>query len=79
VNSLLCSKKARILSGELFGDDILFIKYTDPGYTLFKKVSDELVRFRKLKGFDPKIILLEIVNHITFLLMIKKNPKLWKI
>lgn len=61
VNSLLCSKKARILSGELFGDDILFIKYTDPGYTLFKKVSDELVRFRKLKGFDPKIILLE--NH----------------
>lgn len=64
VNALLCSKNARSLSGKLFGDDILFIEYIDPGYVLFKKVSDELVRYRKLKGCDPKIILIE--NHGIF-------------
>ena len=64
VNSLLCSKKARSLSKKLFGDDALFIEYIDPGYVLFRKVSDELIRYRKLKGCDPKIILIE--NHGIF-------------
>lgn len=61
VNSIMCSKKAKEKSFELFGDDILFIEYTDPGYVLFKKVAGELNNFRVKKGFDPKIILLE--NH----------------
>ena len=49
---------------KLFGDDILFIEYVDPGYILFRKISDELVHYRKLKGCDPKIILIE--NHGIF-------------
>jgi len=64
VNSLLCSKNARELSYKLLGNEILFIEYTDPGYVLFKKVSDEIKKFHNTYGFDPKIILLE--NHGIF-------------
>jgi len=61
VNSLLCSKKARELSYKILGNDILFIEYIDPGYVLFKKVSEEIQAFVKKNQFIPKIILLE--NH----------------
>jgi len=61
VNAVTCSKQARKYAFELFGNDMLYVPYTDPGYVLFKKVSDELAGFRNAKGFDPKIILLE--NH----------------
>ncbi len=61
INSLLCSNKAKKLSFEILGKDILFIEYTDPGYVLFKKVSEELKVFIKGRKFIPKIILLE--NH----------------
>lgn len=64
VNAVLCSKNARSLSVKLFGDEILYIEYVDPGYILFRKISDELVHYRKLKGYDPKIILIE--NHGIF-------------
>ncbi len=64
VNALLCSKNARSLSSKLFGSDILFIEYVDPGYVLFKKVLDELVRYRKIRSCDPKVILIE--NHGIF-------------
>ncbi|MBN2519514.1 MAG: class II aldolase [Bacteroidales bacterium] len=61
INSLLCSNKAKKLSFEILGKDILFIEYADPGYVLFKKVSEELKVFKKGRKFIPKIILLE--NH----------------
>jgi rhamnose utilization protein RhaD (predicted bifunctional aldolase and dehydrogenase) len=64
VNSLLCSKNARSLSEKLFNGDSLFIEYVDPGYILFKKISDELALYRKIKSCDPKIILIE--NHGIF-------------
>jgi len=64
VNSLLCSKNARSLSEKLFGYDALFIEYVDPGYILFRKISDELVIYRRLRSCDPKIILIE--NHGIF-------------
>ncbi len=64
VNSLLCSKNTRSLSEKLFGGDTLFIEYVDPGHTLFKKISDELRLYRKLRSCDPKIILIE--NHGIF-------------
>ncbi|UCH14207.1 MAG: class II aldolase [Bacteroidales bacterium] len=64
VNALLCSNNARSLSAKLFGSDILYIEYVDPGYVLFKKVSDELVRYRKIRSCDPKVILIE--NHGIF-------------
>ena len=64
LNALLCSKSARSQSTELFGREALFIEYTDPGYILFKKVLDEIHKYRKENAIYPKIILLE--NHGVF-------------
>ncbi len=64
VNALMCSNKAKQVSAELFGKDMLFIEYTDPGYTLFKKVAYEIAHFRTERKFMPKIIFLE--NHGIF-------------
>ncbi|MBN1181210.1 MAG: class II aldolase [Bacteroidales bacterium] len=63
-NSLLCSQNAEKYCKDLFGDDALYIEYTDPGYILFKKVARELENFRNKKGYDPKMIMLE--NHGIF-------------
>jgi len=64
VNGLLCTVNSRGKVAELFGNDILYVEYTDPGYVLFKKVSSSLLKFEKAKGFFPQIILLE--NHGVF-------------
>ena len=63
VNGLMCSKDAEKTCGELF-PDALYIPYTDPGYTLFKKVYDKIMAYRKERGFDPKVIFLQ--NHGIF-------------
>lgn len=61
VNALLCAAGAREKTEELFGNDILYIEYTDPGYTLFIKTSQELNRYRHLHGSEPQVIFLQ--NH----------------
>lgn len=37
VNALLCARNSARISQELFGNEALYIGYTDPGYVLFKK------------------------------------------
>lgn len=64
VNALMCSKNAAAASKELFGDDALFIPYTDPGYVLFKKVATEIKHYTDKFGKSPQIIFLE--NHGVF-------------
>jgi len=64
VNALMCSNKAESICAELFGDQSLFIPYTDPGYILFKKVETEIARFTSKFGKAPQIIFLE--NHGVF-------------
>lgn len=64
INGLLCSRNARSLTSQLFGDKVLFVPYIDPGYTLFKKLHSEIASFREKKGGDPQIIFLE--NHGVF-------------
>lgn len=64
VNGLLCSRSAKTLSNQLFGERVLFVPYTDPGYTLFKKLEEDIIDYRNKFGDDPKIILLE--NHGVF-------------
>ena len=64
VNGLTCSVKAREKSAELFGEEVLFIEYINPGYTLFLKVFDEVKRYMLKFGKQPKIIFLE--NHGVF-------------
>ena len=64
VNGVMCAVNARLVCNELFGDEVLFIEYTDPGYVLFKKVETEIVRYKSRMGSAPKIIFLE--NHGVF-------------
>jgi NAD(P)-dependent dehydrogenase (short-subunit alcohol dehydrogenase family) len=40
------------------------VTYTDPGYTLFKKLESEIISYREKFSHDPKIIFLE--NHGSF-------------
>lgn len=64
INGLLCSRNAKTLCTKMFGDEALFVPYTDPGYTLFKKLENDIAEYRGKQGDDPKIILLE--NHGSF-------------
>ena len=61
VNALMCSNNGASMCHKLFGDQSLFIPYTDPGYILFKKVETEIAAFTTKYGHAPKIIFLE--NH----------------
>lgn len=63
VNGLMCSKDAETLCAHFF-PDALYIPYTDPGYTLFKKVYDKIKEYRKEHGCDPAVIFLQ--NHGIF-------------
>jgi rhamnose utilization protein RhaD (predicted bifunctional aldolase and dehydrogenase) len=64
VNALMCSINAEKICYELFGDQALFIPYTDPGYILFKKVETEIHQFTLKFAKAPQIIFLE--NHGVF-------------
>jgi NAD(P)-dependent dehydrogenase (short-subunit alcohol dehydrogenase family)/rhamnose utilization protein RhaD (predicted bifunctional aldolase and dehydrogenase) len=63
VNGLMCSRDAESLCAHFF-PEALYIPYTDPGYTLFKKVFDKIQSYRKQHGMDPKVIFLQ--NHGIF-------------
>ncbi len=64
VNALMCSQNAAKLTKEIFGSDVLFIPYTDPGYVLFKYIEKSLVEFREINQCEPNVIYLE--NHGVF-------------
>lgn len=63
VNGLMCSKNAEALCKELF-PEALYIEYTDPGYTLFKKVYDRIQAYKAANGAEPSVIFLQ--NHGVF-------------
>ena len=46
VNGVLCSRNAKHMISDLFGEEALFVPYTDPGYTLFKKLESEIEKYR---------------------------------
>jgi rhamnose utilization protein RhaD (predicted bifunctional aldolase and dehydrogenase)/NAD(P)-dependent dehydrogenase (short-subunit alcohol dehydrogenase family) len=64
VNGILCSRNGRNITLKLFGEKVLFVPYTDPGYTLFKKLEKEILGYRDKFGRDPQVIFLE--NHGVF-------------
>ncbi len=64
VNGLLCARDSKNAVEKLFGDEVLYVEYTDPGYVLFKAVDEGLKEFRAEKGKEPHIIFLE--NHGVF-------------
>ncbi len=63
VNGLMCSVDAAAACARLF-PDALYVPYTDPGYTLFKKVCDKIRAYRKEHGHEPEVIFLQ--NHGIF-------------
>ena len=63
VGGLMCSKDAAERCAQLF-PDALYIPYTDPGYTLFKKVYDKVGEYKKAHGKEPQVIFLQ--NHGIF-------------
>lgn len=64
VNALMCSQNAEKLTFEIFGKEIVYVPYTDPGYILFKQVEKDLTAFRKAFSKEPKLIFLQ--NHGIF-------------
>ena len=63
VGGLMCSAHAEQKCAELF-PEALYIAYTDPGYTLFKKVYDKIQSYKKANGHEPQVIFLQ--NHGIF-------------
>ncbi len=63
VNGLMCSVNAEAACKELF-PGALYIEYTDPGYTLFKKVYDRIKAYKAANGKEPQVIFLQ--NHGIF-------------
>jgi len=64
VNGLTCSARGEQLARELFGDDMLWIPSTNPGYILSKIVKDAYAAHAARTGTNPSFILLQ--NHGIF-------------
>ena len=64
VNGLMCGNEVEKYLDELFGDQVVYIPYIDPGYVLFKEVEKQLSKFKAEKGKAAQIIFLQ--NHGIF-------------
>jgi rhamnose utilization protein RhaD (predicted bifunctional aldolase and dehydrogenase)/NAD(P)-dependent dehydrogenase (short-subunit alcohol dehydrogenase family) len=64
INSLLCSKEAEAKARTIFGESVLFLFYTEPGFVLAKKIKGKLDKYLKKKEHIPKVVLVE--NHGVF-------------
>ncbi|MGO9307871.1 MAG: SDR family NAD(P)-dependent oxidoreductase [Spirochaetia bacterium] len=61
VNALTCSARAEKTAREIFGDEALWVPYTDPGYLLAKLMEEKLKAYRETHRGDPRIVLMQ--NH----------------
>ena len=64
VNGLMCGNEAEKEMTRLFGNEAIYIPYTDPGYTLFKEVDNQIHNYRKQYRKEPSILFLQ--NHGIF-------------
>ena len=61
-NMVACSKGGEQIAEEIFGDEVTWAPYVDPGYVLAKALSGALADFRRRTGRDaPEAVILE--NH----------------
>lgn len=61
-NALTCCNRGEELTAEWFGDDVLWTPYVDPGFTLGKKLGEDLAAYQRRTGRDcPDAILMQ--NH----------------
>jgi NAD(P)-dependent dehydrogenase (short-subunit alcohol dehydrogenase family)/rhamnose utilization protein RhaD (predicted bifunctional aldolase and dehydrogenase) len=61
INALTCSARAESTVRELFGKEVLWVPYTDPGYRLAKRMEEDLKSYRSAHGGDPRVVLMQ--NH----------------
>ena len=61
VNALTCGEQAESMVRQLFGRDVLWVPYTDPGYRLAKVMEEALARYRGEHHADPRVVLMQ--NH----------------
>lgn len=64
VNGLMCSQQAEKEMIRLFGNEAIYIPYTDPGYTLFKEVENQINAYREKYQKEPAVLFLQ--NHGIF-------------
>ena len=64
VNALMCSQNAEVKTKELFGNNALYIPYSDPGFVLFKIIKEKILEYRKRNGKDPQVVFIQ--NHGVF-------------
>lgn len=64
VNGLMCSNQAAEKTLEIFGEEVLYIPYTDPGYILFVAIAGEIKKYKAKFNKEPQIVLLQ--NHGVF-------------
>jgi NAD(P)-dependent dehydrogenase (short-subunit alcohol dehydrogenase family)/rhamnose utilization protein RhaD (predicted bifunctional aldolase and dehydrogenase) len=61
INALTCANDAEAKIRELFGEDILFVPYCNPGYLLFARTGNLLESWRMKHKADPQVIFIQ--NH----------------
>jgi NAD(P)-dependent dehydrogenase (short-subunit alcohol dehydrogenase family)/rhamnose utilization protein RhaD (predicted bifunctional aldolase and dehydrogenase) len=61
VNALTCGTRGEQAAREVFGDQAVWVPYTDPGYLLAKLMEEKLKAYRAAHRGDPRIILMQ--NH----------------
>lgn len=64
VNAITCSNQAEHTIRSMFGNEVLYVPFVDPGYVLFNKIRQMLEEWRKTHSSDPNYIFLE--NHGVF-------------
>lgn len=64
VNGLMCSNQAAEKTLEIFGKEVLYIPYTDPGYILFIAIDEEIKKYKTKFNKEPQIVMLQ--NHGIF-------------
>jgi NAD(P)-dependent dehydrogenase (short-subunit alcohol dehydrogenase family)/rhamnose utilization protein RhaD (predicted bifunctional aldolase and dehydrogenase) len=64
VNALMCSQNAEVKTKELFGNNALYIPYSDPGFILFKIIREKIFEYHQQEGNDPQVVFIQ--NHGVF-------------
>ena len=64
VNGLMSSVNVEAETQRIFGDKVLYVPFGNPGYSLYKSVSDGVADYVAKHGFEPKVVMLQ--NHGIF-------------
>ena len=64
VNGLMCSNHAEEKTLKLFGEKVLYVPYSDPGFVLFTLIAERIRLYNEKFGRDPQIVLIQ--NHGIF-------------